>query len=189
MSYRIFPNLGELIQGDFVSNISKGLASKDFSNRECNCNSTTKLNGMCAYRGECCRCFVVYKVTCKCCGDLYVVNTQNYQKRMEQHFQDVAQKSMNDKNSDSFADHFAKHFTQKPSPQQCREIMSFEIIYTVNHVGSMKTWGKSSCTICMKERIEIIDNSQRRYSRLINACSEVYGAYRHIPIFHRFTQH
>ena len=28
-------------------------------------------------------------------------------KKMEQHFQDVAQKSINDKNLDSFTDHFA----------------------------------------------------------------------------------
>ena len=35
---------------------------------------------------------------------------------MEQHFLDVAQKFMNDKNSESFADNFARHFTQKPSP-------------------------------------------------------------------------
>ena len=34
-------------------------------------------------------------------------------KRMEQHFQDVAQKVTNDKNSDSFDAHFAKKFTQK----------------------------------------------------------------------------
>ena len=32
---------------------------------------------------------------------------------MEQHFQDVAQKVANNKNSDSFAAHFTKHFTQK----------------------------------------------------------------------------
>ena len=78
---------------------------------------------------------------------------------MEQHFQDVAQKVTNNKNSDSFADHFAKHFTRKPNPQECHKIMSFDIISTVNPIGSMKTWGKSSCTLCMKERIEIIDNS------------------------------
>ena len=106
-------------------------------------------------------------------------------KRMEQHFQDVAQKFANNKNSDSFAAHFAKHFKRKPSSQECREIMSFDIIST----GSMKTWGKSSCTLCMKERIEIIDNSRHKYSRIINACSEVYGVCRHIPRFHRFTQH
>ena len=85
-----------------------------------------------------------------------------HSKKMEQHFQDVAQKFVNNKNSDSFAAHFAKHFTQKPSPQECRKIMSFDILSTVNPIGSMKTWGKSSCTLCMKERIEIIDNSRRR---------------------------
>ena len=92
---------------------------------------------------------------------------------MEQHFQDLAQKVTNIKNLDSFADHFAKYFTQKPSPQHCCEIMSFDILSTVNPTGSMKTWGKSSCTLCMKERIEIIENLQRRYSQIINACSEV----------------
>ena len=114
---------------------------------------------------------------------------EHSKKRAEQHFQDVAQKFGNNKNSDSFAAHFAKHFTQKPSPQQCRKIMSFDILSTVNPIGSMETWDKLSCTLCMKERIEIIDNSWRRYSRIINACSEVYGSWRHIPIFHRFTQH
>ena len=69
---------------------------------------------------------------------------------MEQHFQDVAQKFTNNKSSDSFAAHFAKHFMQKPSPQECREIMSLYILSTVNPIGSMKTWGKLSCTLCMK---------------------------------------
>ena len=108
---------------------------------------------------------------------------------MEQHFQDVAQKVANNKNSDSFAAHFAKRFTQKPSPQECREIISFGMLSTVNPIGSMKTWGKSSYRLCMKERIEIIDNLQRKYSRILNACSEVYRACRHIQRFHRFTQH
>ena len=101
---------------------------------------------------------------------------------MEQHFQDVAQKVMNDKYSDSFA------ATQKLSPQQCRKIMSFKIISTVNPINSMKTRGNLSCTLRMKEKIEIIDNSRRRYSRLINACPEMYRACRHIPKFHRFNQ-
>ena len=61
---------------------------------------------------------------------------------MEQHFQDVAQKVVNNKNLDYFAAHFAKHFTQKSSPQECREIMSFDILSTVNPMGSMKPWGK-----------------------------------------------
>ena len=72
---------------------------------------------------------------------------------MEQHFQDVAQKVANDNKLDSFAAHFAKYFTQKPNPQQCRKIMSFNILSMVNPIGSMKTWGKSCCTLFMKERI------------------------------------
>ena len=57
-----------------------------------------------------------------------------------------------------FSAHFTKNFTQKPSPQQCCEIMSFEIISTINPIGSMKNWGKAPCTLCMKEGNEIIDN-------------------------------
>ena len=67
---------------------------------------------MCAYTYECHICYVFYKVICKCCGDFYFGNTQNKQKRIKQHFQDMAQKFIHIKNLDSFAAHFAKHFTQ-----------------------------------------------------------------------------
>ena len=89
----------------------------------------------------------------------------------------------------SFAAHFAQHFGKKPSAQQCRTIMSFEILSTVNPAGLMETWGEWSCTICMKYGIKIIDGSRSRYSRLIDACSEVYGAPRQVPRFHMFTRH
>ena len=87
---------------------------------------------MCAYIGEFYKYSVVYKVTCTCCGDFYVGNTQNTQKTLEEHFQYVPPKVMNDKNSDSLSDHFAKTFTQKLIPQKCRDIMSFNILSTVN---------------------------------------------------------
>ena len=45
---------------------------------------------------------------------------------MEQHFQDVAQKAMRNKDSDSSAAQFTKHFTQKPIPQQRRGILYFK---------------------------------------------------------------
>ena len=57
---------------------------------------------------------------------------------MEKNFQDVEQKLHHDKNSDSFADHFAQHFKQKPTPQQCREIMKFEMLSKVNPIGSRR---------------------------------------------------
>ena len=108
---------------------------------------------------------------------------------MEQHFQDVAQKGANDKNSNSFAAHFANNIMQKPNPQQCRKIMSFGILQMVKPIGSMKTWSNLCCTLYMKEKIEMIEKLQRKYNQNTNACSKVYGAGRHIPIFHRFTQH
>ena len=48
-----------------------------------------------------------------------------HKKKIEQHFQDVAQKFTNNTNLDYFAANFAKHFTQKSSPQQCCKIISF----------------------------------------------------------------
>ena len=117
-------------------------------------------------------------------------NTQNtQQKKTEQHFQDLAQKVQHDKNSDTFAARFNQRFDQKPTPQQCREIMKSEILSKVNPIGSMKTWSKSSCTLCMKERLEIAGRSQRSHGKLVNACSEIYGACCHNPVFHRFTRH
>ena len=63
-------------------------------------------------------------------------------KIMEQQFQYVDQKIMNDNSLDSLDAHLAKKFTKKTIPQQCREFMSFGVLSTVNPIGSMKTWGK-----------------------------------------------
>ena len=60
-----------------VSKLQKGLPSKDFVDRDWNCNLTAKVNGVCAYKGECHKCWVVYKVTCRFCGDFCVENIQN----------------------------------------------------------------------------------------------------------------
>ena len=104
MSYHRPPNLTEFLQGDMVGNIRKGFRSKYFLNHECNCNSNTKVKGTCDYGGECRACFVVYKMTCILCLSVYVRNNINSpKKRIEQHFQDVAQTVHYDKNSDTFA--------------------------------------------------------------------------------------
>ena len=65
--------------------------------------------------------------------------------------------------------------------------LCIEVLSKVNPIGSMKTWGKPSCTLCTKERSEIVSRSRRRYGNLINACSEIYGACRHNLRFHRFN--
>ena len=52
-------------------------------------------------------------------------HSKHPQKENEKQFQDVAEKVQHNKNSDTFVAHFAPHFYQKPTPQQCREIMKF----------------------------------------------------------------
>ena len=53
-----------------------------------------------------------------------------------------AQKVQNDTNLDTFAAHFAQHFNRNPTPEQCREIISYVIISTLNTTGSMNNWCK-----------------------------------------------
>ena len=62
MSYHRLPNLGELVKGNMARKIRRNLASKDFLDRKCNCDTTTKVKCECAYRVECRRCCVIYKV-------------------------------------------------------------------------------------------------------------------------------
>ena len=53
MSYHRFPNLGEVLQGDMIGKLRKGIGSKYLLDRECNCSSTTKVKFECAYEGDC----------------------------------------------------------------------------------------------------------------------------------------
>ena len=63
---------------------------------------------------------------------VYVLNTQNFLKKiMELNFQNMAQKVQHNKNLDTFAAHFAQQLYQKPTPQQCLEIIKFDILSTV----------------------------------------------------------
>ena len=73
-------------------------------------------------------------------------------KRMEQNIQDVAQKVQHDKNSYTFAAHFAQHLDQK-NPTTVPWNNETRDFFKVNPIGLMKTWSKSSCTLCMKEKI------------------------------------
>ena len=138
--YHRLSNIGEILQGDILGKPRKGIVSKDFLNREYNCSSTTKLKVTCAYKGECGVCRLVYKVEYRLCISVYVGNTKNTpKKRMQQHFQDVAQKLQHDENLYTFVAHFAQYFDQKLTTQQCREIMKFEILglYVLTiHIGA-----------------------------------------------------
>ena len=55
----------------------------------------------------------------------------------------------------------------------------------------MKTFGKLSCTLCMKERLKIMEalklDKKMNSKNLINSNNEIYGACRHKPRFHRYA--
>ena len=74
MAYHRLPNIGETLQGDIVGKIRKGIGSENIY-CEFNFNYTTKVNGTCAYVGECRAFVLVYKVTSKQCRSVYVGNT------------------------------------------------------------------------------------------------------------------
>ena len=126
MSCHRFPNLVEILQGDLVGNIRKGIASKDFRNCEYNCNSMIEVKCTCDYVGECRSCCVFHEVMFRQFLSIYLVNTQNTLKKItEQQFQYVAQKLHNDKH-------------ELISRKQCDLVYFFVADYFLNIAGPIK---------------------------------------------------
>ena len=92
--------------------------------------------------------------------------------------------------SDSFASHFAQHFEpgETIKPCQVREIMQVEILWQGKPISCMKTFGKNSCSLCMRERCCILDAYNENPRKLINSKSETYGGCRHLTRFHRLVR-
>ena len=74
MAYRKYSNLGELFNADLVTKLNKDLISLDFMKRPCNCARRAKINGLCPYGENCRSSCVVYQVTCKETGSIYIGN-------------------------------------------------------------------------------------------------------------------
>ena len=117
---------------------------------------------------------------------------------MNQHYDDVRRLVNYDESSDSFAKHFASHFLtnkktgNKISKADVRNLVEAEIIWQGKAIPVTKTFGKSDCRLCMRERIAIyqaVKNEKLEESKLlINSGSEMYGACRHKPKFHRYIK-
>jgi hypothetical protein len=83
----------------------------------CNCNRASKIDGKCAYNGECRKMCVVYKATCKICDDSYIGQTQQKLKdQMGQHLNDMKELVTKGVKSDSFMSHFTYHFKKGVKP-------------------------------------------------------------------------
>ena len=202
MSYHKFANLGELFSGDLTGKVMKGVESLDFMDRDCNCNRASMVDGNCIFGGDCRKCIVVYKCTC-ICGKFYIGSTQNsVKKRMHGHWAETRSLINNGATADSFARHFASHFCEddgekkskkksQVSITQIRKLMKVSILWQGKAISNMKTFGKLNCTLCMRERMELLKaknlDKMSKIKNLINSSTEVYGACRHKPKFHRFA--
>ena len=71
--YKRFTNLREKFQGDLTVKIQRGLNNADYADNGCNCYSNVKdENGMCAYKGKCNMSVIVYQVTCRNTGKIFI---------------------------------------------------------------------------------------------------------------------
>ena len=62
MSYHIFNNLAELLNGDLAVKIGWGIFSKDLMNRKFNCSLPSKVNVKCVYKSKCQPRCIIYEV-------------------------------------------------------------------------------------------------------------------------------
>jgi hypothetical protein len=157
--------------------------SEDFITRPCSCSNQTRLatEGFCPYGGICPNSILVYKVTCTTTGGVsYIGNIKQYFKyRMRCHFQDVKKLVERNLPSDSYALHFAGLVQQGH--------IVCKALWQGNPLSVVKTFGKNSCKLCNRERIEILKQAAktRLSGKTINSCMEIHGACRHLPWFHR----
>ena len=90
--------------------------------------------------------------------------------------------------SDSYARHFARLFPAgEATVKEIRARIDVEILWEGNPISISKSFGKESCSLCMKERILILRANQKDRCLVINTNNEMYGACRHRPRFHRLV--
>jgi hypothetical protein len=81
--------------------------------------------------------------------------------------------------SDSYTRHFAGIWPRgaaAPLPGMQWDMIKCEILWKGNPISVLKTFGKATCALCNRERLEIIKISQSTLDILINSCSEIHGA-------------
>ena len=141
------------------------------------------------FGGESRKIIVVYKTECKDCNKCYIGNTQQKLKVWTtQHINDICAIVDNNKTTDSLAKHFATHFQNcqtKLTAEETRKHMKVTILWQGKPISCNKSFRKLNCSLCMKERLEILKISRKDPAIIINTSSELYGVCRHIPRSYR----
>ena len=77
MSYHIFNNLAELLNGDLAAKIGRDIFSKYLIDRECSCSVPYKANRKYFYEGKFRSKCLIYEVKCSIWEAIYIGNTQH----------------------------------------------------------------------------------------------------------------
>ena len=111
---------------------------------------------------------------------------------MQQHTTDVKNLHNKGRKSDSYAKHFAEQFKGmgkgKLTPGMQRDNRKCEILWRGNPISMVKTFGTRICSLCNRERLEILKRSRKDSNSIINSCNEIYGACRHKPKLHWYIK-
>ena len=122
---------------------------------------------------------------------VYIGNTQQKLKtQMTQHFGEVKDLIKLGKSSDTFAYHFAQHIDPTLhttiNVPKIRGMVKMEVLWQGDPISCMKSFGTNACSLCMRERVEILNQHRKDPNSLINSNTEIYGACRHKTRFHRY---
>jgi len=184
MSHHKFSNLRELLQGDPSKKVNQGVRSLDFMDRSCSCQH--KKDRLCACKGNCQKQIIICKAMCLMTGKHCIGNTQQtFKDRMKGHFCGVQQLVSKGSESDSCASHFGPLFDSKPSPTNLRCMQKFEVIWQGNPTSVVQKFGTCTCQLCLQEKMETVEASNKHPEKLINSCSEICRGCRHKLKFHR----
>ena len=91
-----------------------------------------------------------------------------------------------------FAKHFTKQFLNQSNEitvKDARDLTTLEIVWQRYPLTCAKSFGKLSCTLYMKERLEMMKALSNEPTKSINSQRELYSACRHRPRSHRYTSY
>ena len=187
MSYHRFSNLRELFQGHLNKVLLKDVVSKDYCDRPCNCRSQG-----CLYGNVCRKAIIVYKVKCEKTDKFYIGATASTLKdRVSGHLQGARRQLRDGTRSSTLASHLAQRWRRYNTPSiptagMLRANLSFSVLWQGDPFSCSKTFGQLGCKLCQKERVALLRHSWSDGANdMMNLLSELQGACRHTPRFHR----
>ena len=92
----------------------------------------------------------------------------------------------NGQKSYSFAAHFERKFNYTMSRTYLPKCMAFTLLKLLNPIGTIKTYMKPNCNLCMEERLTITRKIREKCELFMNKKSEIYRTCGQKTTFCRF---